>query len=135
MFFFSSRRRHTRFDCDWSSDVCSSDLDKAQDQKRLRELNREAEEILDAAPESSEGEVNSEVLDISSTDSPEGSPNRPSEESPDTLGRVLMKDIRPGRAGFSGPRPPNLAEAKHGIKDFELEKFGESVPMSEPSSA
>src|SRR6266853_2388305 len=27
-FFFSSRRRHTRFDCDWSSDVCSSDLDQ-----------------------------------------------------------------------------------------------------------
>src|SRR2546430_9254132 len=26
-FFFSSRRRHTRFDCDWSSDVCSSDLE------------------------------------------------------------------------------------------------------------
>src|SRR5256886_14657957 len=25
-FFFSSRRRHTRFDCDWSSDVCSSDI-------------------------------------------------------------------------------------------------------------
>src|SRR2546430_6026210 len=28
-FFFSSRRRHTRFDCDWSSDVCSSDLHPA----------------------------------------------------------------------------------------------------------
>src|SRR3990167_6767975 len=26
---FSSRRRHTRFDCDWSSDVCSSDLSAA----------------------------------------------------------------------------------------------------------
>src|SRR6267142_3991134 len=26
-FFFSSRRRHTRLTCDWSSDVCSSDLD------------------------------------------------------------------------------------------------------------
>src|SRR6266498_5806408 len=25
-FFFSSRRRHTRCGCDWSSDVCSSDL-------------------------------------------------------------------------------------------------------------
>src|SRR5436190_20438812 len=25
-FFFSSRRRHTRSLCDWSSDVCSSDL-------------------------------------------------------------------------------------------------------------
>src|SRR5690606_39993345 len=30
LFFFSSRRRHTRFSRDWSSDVCSSDL------KRLR---------------------------------------------------------------------------------------------------
>src|SRR3990167_9293325 len=27
--FFSSRGRHTRFDCDWSSDVCSSDLRQA----------------------------------------------------------------------------------------------------------
>src|SRR5690606_40546121 len=28
-FFFSSRRRHTRFSRDWSSDVCSSDLGNA----------------------------------------------------------------------------------------------------------
>src|SRR6267143_1706506 len=28
-FFFSSRRRHTRWNCDWSSDVCSSDLPHA----------------------------------------------------------------------------------------------------------
>src|SRR6266481_9417645 len=28
-FFFSSRRRHTRWNCDWSSDVCSSDLARA----------------------------------------------------------------------------------------------------------
>src|SRR5436309_15616659 len=28
-FFFSSRRRHTRFSRDWSSDVCSSDLHPA----------------------------------------------------------------------------------------------------------
>src|SRR3712207_7324398 len=27
LFFFSSRRRHTRYWRDWSSDVCSSDLD------------------------------------------------------------------------------------------------------------
>src|SRR5690606_40982637 len=31
MFFFSSRRRHTRFSRDWSSDVCSSDLNLAED--------------------------------------------------------------------------------------------------------
>src|SRR5690242_21613003 len=30
-FFFSSRRRHTRLTCDWSSDVCSSDLTVARD--------------------------------------------------------------------------------------------------------
>src|SRR5947207_12290114 len=29
LFFFSSRRRHTRSLCDWSSDVCSSDLRSA----------------------------------------------------------------------------------------------------------
>src|SRR6266508_5696837 len=29
VFFFSSRRRHTRWPRDWSSDVCSSDLDRA----------------------------------------------------------------------------------------------------------
>src|SRR5688572_31118168 len=34
LFFFSSRRRHTRFDCDWSSDVCSSDLIHLLDLKR-----------------------------------------------------------------------------------------------------
>src|SRR5256885_9898143 len=31
MFFFSSRRRHTRLQGDWSSDVCSSDLMKFSD--------------------------------------------------------------------------------------------------------
>src|SRR5216683_5104443 len=39
-FFFSSRRRHTRSDRDWSSDVCSSDLDGAEIQYLLRALGR-----------------------------------------------------------------------------------------------
>src|SRR5438477_5175431 len=37
MFFFSSRRRHTRLTCDWSSDVCSSDLFAAEIQPLLKE--------------------------------------------------------------------------------------------------
>src|SRR5690606_40315382 len=37
LFFFSSRRRHTRFSRDWSSDVCSSDLE-LQGQLLLAEL-------------------------------------------------------------------------------------------------
>src|SRR5690606_40078897 len=36
-FFFSSRRRHTRFSRDWSSDVCSSDL---RSRSRARALLR-----------------------------------------------------------------------------------------------
>src|SRR5690242_21501224 len=32
-FFFSSRRRHTRLTCDWSSDVCSSDLAGVQERR------------------------------------------------------------------------------------------------------
>src|SRR5260370_10642915 len=35
-FFFSSRRRHTRFKCDWSSDVCSSDLVFLNEFERIR---------------------------------------------------------------------------------------------------
>src|SRR5690606_35575036 len=34
LFFFSSRRRHTRFSRDWSSDVCSSDLAHDSDANR-----------------------------------------------------------------------------------------------------
>src|SRR5476649_308435 len=38
-FFFSSRRRHTRSLCDWSSDVCSSDLINFRPD-RMREITR-----------------------------------------------------------------------------------------------
>src|SRR5205809_2001276 len=37
-FFFSSRRRHTRCSRDWSSDVCSSDLEFIQKAKRARKI-------------------------------------------------------------------------------------------------
>src|SRR5260370_12030229 len=39
-FFFSSRRRHTRFKCDWSSDVCSSDLHLANHDVMLWAVSR-----------------------------------------------------------------------------------------------
>src|SRR5256885_3433027 len=48
-FFFSSRRRHTRLQGDWSSDVCSSDLDDLATAEplaaRLDELNQERRSI------------------------------------------------------------------------------------------
>src|SRR2546421_8210892 len=42
-FFFSSRRRHTRSDRDWSSDVCSSDLESAADGDSNELLKLQAE--------------------------------------------------------------------------------------------
>src|SRR6266850_7394886 len=54
-FFFSSRRRHTRLQGDWSSDVCSSDLVELGDQIRarhrrdaLRQLRHHLVSMLDA---------------------------------------------------------------------------------------
>src|SRR6266487_5229433 len=47
-FFFSSRRRHTRWTGDWSSDVCSSDLRRAAPRElgQHRPVNR-LDELLD----------------------------------------------------------------------------------------
>src|SRR6266508_1269795 len=39
-FFFSSRRRHTRWPRDWSSDVCSSDLLKSRSRTNTRSWSR-----------------------------------------------------------------------------------------------
>src|SRR2546427_7106509 len=49
-FFFSSRRRHTIFDCDWSSDVCSSDLNR--------------QEAFAACPREYRGEFGGRVIDF-----------------------------------------------------------------------
>src|SRR5207253_5541849 len=45
-FFFSSRRRHTRWPRDWSSDVCSSDLQqfKERNEQAFGALQRHGEE-------------------------------------------------------------------------------------------
>src|SRR2546422_5279277 len=55
LFFFSSRRRHTRCSRDWSSDVCSSDLAVAEQRCDVRDL------LLDVAairsPQSGNGDV------------------------------------------------------------------------------
>src|SRR5690606_40790610 len=48
-FFFSSRRRHTRFSRDWSSDVCSSDLPGWGDRRP-----RDCTEFGPVAPQSAE---------------------------------------------------------------------------------
>src|SRR3712207_7376795 len=48
-FFFSSRRRHTRYWRDWSSDVCSSDLMTQSSNRIFDELARFATDAAGAA--------------------------------------------------------------------------------------
>src|SRR2546421_13107377 len=45
-FFFSSRRRHTRSDRDWSSDVCSSDLDDYIARRRFPDARADTQDGL-----------------------------------------------------------------------------------------
>src|SRR2546430_11065275 len=45
-FFFSRRRRHTGFDCDWSSDVCSSDLPHGIGQEAIRVVKEQAPDLV-----------------------------------------------------------------------------------------
>src|SRR5690606_41001231 len=49
-FFFSSRRRHTRFSRDWSSDVCSSDLVAVDALEQLGEGPQVAHRLPEAEP-------------------------------------------------------------------------------------
>src|SRR5437763_9578814 len=54
VFFFSSRRRHTRYIGDWSSDVCSSDLYRLARQALISEFRKKRlaqHEVCDAHPE------------------------------------------------------------------------------------
>src|SRR6201986_1154721 len=74
LFFFSSRRRHTIFKCDWSSDVCSSDLGRPGDGSQnfssnvlnLRNFGAQRTLVLfdghRAAPSNADGTVDVDAL-------------------------------------------------------------------------
>src|SRR5688500_20068264 len=55
-FFFSSRRRHTRLQGDWSSDVCSSDLNR-QRSHRSGDRGRPVDSAVAAADDAAAVEV------------------------------------------------------------------------------
>src|SRR5256886_6039054 len=52
--FFSSRGRHTSFDCDWSSDVCSSDLEPLENERQYIVYDEQRGNLLIDAPPFSE---------------------------------------------------------------------------------
>src|SRR5690625_3679090 len=57
LFFFSSRRRHTRWPRDWSSDVCSSDLPAADEHGpvRARGVPLDPEDLHGSPPDDARG--------------------------------------------------------------------------------
>src|SRR2546430_8927544 len=65
-FFLSSRRRHTMFDCDWSSDVCSSDLDPLalEEAERVRAGRTDAHSLLARDPRHVGAQLPQLVLDL-----------------------------------------------------------------------
>src|SRR3989442_5857548 len=54
-FFFSSRRRHTRCGRDWSSDVCSSDLEPGPEQPSIERRHREEQRRTEARGDLGDG--------------------------------------------------------------------------------
>src|SRR5690625_3787808 len=57
LFFFSSRRRHTRWPRDWSSDVCSSDLSSFAAAKTATAAPAGAQQVADTAESVTEEEA------------------------------------------------------------------------------
>src|SRR5438034_9663448 len=64
--FFSSRRRHTRSLCDWSSDVCSSDLSVVEDRLvHVERLVEPAEAVASPDPlEDRPGQIGARYVEI-----------------------------------------------------------------------
>src|SRR6266581_8337469 len=60
-FFFSSRRRHTRWTGDWSSDVCSSDLGRRLGYPAARRVEK-MESLLRVPDDRSEAELQPDIL-------------------------------------------------------------------------
>src|SRR6266436_2188180 len=143
VFFFSSRRRHTRCSRDWSSDVCSSDLllggvpgqrtvadlsppqpsDGAQAVEKIRTVGAPADEALDQQrrPESGEAALGGAVSD---SDAAAGGRVRAA-NGPGIL--VLGSGVPGLLAGERLDRERRLAV---GVKRIAHRRFAGRVPMS-----
>src|SRR3712207_7714822 len=77
VFFFSSRRRHTRYWRDWSSDVCSSDLQEHGGKSVFCGVGERTREGNDLYLEMSEsGVINSTALVYGQMNEPPGARQR-----------------------------------------------------------
>src|SRR6266511_1575489 len=97
-FFFSSRRRHTRFSRDWSSDVCSSDLDLGLNERTSSPIGPcEREHMRRVSPARAECTEQSEVVFPGVLESRQIKKIRPIEPQPFTRGSHPQIDVAAGR--------------------------------------
>src|SRR5690606_40313939 len=103
-FFFSSRRRHTRFSRDWSSDVCSSDLGAPQPKPHARHASSAEQDV-----ETASVLLVAEQPDLIASCPPVARSNR-AERPPLQIGRASCRERREICAvavGSDGKRPQN----------------------------
>src|SRR5947209_19437275 len=101
MFFFSSRRRHTRYWRDWSSDVCSSDLFTVGQRKGLKIAAREP---LHDVQRLARGDLETFALADREMNNAVVTPKHPSRE----IGRASCRE----RGQISGDRAPRKEKRK-----------------------
>src|SRR6266567_4211323 len=117
-FFFSSRRRHTRFDCDWSSDVCSSDL---LDERDHGEGQLKAENHLAEDEQRSHLIFAGNANDQYGGNDGKGAGNEPAEPGPEAnVKETFHDDLASKRAGEGGV----LAGGKQGAGEKRAGKAG-----------
>src|SRR5690606_41203064 len=106
LFFFSSRRRHTSFSRDWSSDVCSSDLHPAQYIEAPLEMGGQAP-VFDTHDEFIQTPPPGPLM----RQQPEPAPAFPDVEMavPTQSARSEERRVGTERSGW-GPQPPTNAE-------------------------
>src|SRR6266446_181317 len=131
-FFFSSRRRHTRLQGDWSSDVCSSDLMKPVEliERALANSSKAGDIVVDLFGGSEERRVGKECRSRWSPDhskkkqNPRTSPNLRKPQQPALGYRVLHQHVSP--RGFSfhpefiEPHHRFFFQAEDGIRDYKV---------------
>src|SRR4051812_6116690 len=114
VFFFSSRRRHTRLTCDWSSDVCSSDLGAASHLCGMLFMSAIQTDLL-TVPYKGTGPAMNDLLGGQVTFMCDQTTNTTSQIK---SGKVKVYGVTSAKRVPSLPEVPTLQE--QGLKGFEV---------------
>src|SRR3989338_5634898 len=120
LFFFSSRRRHTRWNCDWSSDVCSSDLTGSLKARFCVEANPLTYEWLEklSVPHKRCGKW---IVALNESEIP-------------ALEKVMQKGKESGAKGMSYRDTKELAAAQPDLKEFPAGIYSETSGMMDAAA-